>query len=141
MSRFSSWLQFIGFISKHPVLAVVMLLTVPLPSRAQSATGSAGTTETNMVQLIQYGVDIVVAMSGCFAVYLGFRAARTLVASSREGGRGENKGTHVMADLMGAAIAVSISAVIYIVSNQIFGSSTTMPTLSAPSITPTTSGS
>jgi hypothetical protein len=99
-----------------------------------------GTVETNTVQAIQYGADVLVALSGCFAVFLGFRAARTLVASSREGGRGDNKGHHVLTDFLGAAIAVSIGTLIYVVSNQIFSGVSGSPTLTAPSVTPTTAG-
>jgi hypothetical protein len=122
------------FWAKHPGAALMLLFATAPRARAQTA----GTVETNTVQMIQYGVDIIVALSGCFAVYLGFRAARTLVASSREGGRGDNKGHHVMTDLVGAVIAVSIGTIIYIVSNQFFAGATGAPTLSAPSITPTT---
>ena len=122
------------FWAKHPGAALMLLFATAPRARAQTA----GTVETNTVQFIQYGVDIIVALSGCFAVYLGFRAARTLVQSSREGGRGDNKGHHVMYDLVGAVIAVSIGTIIYIVSNQFFAGVSGSPTLVAPRVTPTT---
>jgi len=124
------------FWMKHPGAAVMLFLATPPRARAQTA----GTVETNTMQFMQYGVDIMIGLSGAFAIYLGFRAARTLVSASREGGRGDNKGHHVLTDLVGAGIAVSVGTVIYVVSNQFFSGVAGSPTLTAPSITPTTSG-
>lgn len=117
--------------ARYAPYAIAAAIAAPQAANAQSVQ----TTETGSIQLMQYGVDVLMALSGLTGIYYLYRAGTAMTKAARDQ-RGEITSTHIATDIGAGVFLFAIGIVLYIAKTQLFGSGATAPTLNSISITP-----